>query len=74
MNRIIIDNRTDLGDLYAVRMVLRVIDAGRVSNNRKQYCYLTAFRLEGKEYLVSTYLNKKSERFVITEDGDVHPE
>jgi hypothetical protein len=73
MNRIIIDNRTDLSDSNAVRMVLRVIDAGRISKVEKQYCYFTGlFPLDGKEYIVSPHINKKSERFVVTEDRNVY--
>jgi hypothetical protein len=66
MNKLIIDNRTELSDLVAIEIVKSVIELGRISNKEKQYCYGTTFNLEGKEYGVWTSLNKKSDRFVIT--------
>jgi len=66
MNKLIIDNRTELTDLEAVTLVGRVIEQGRISNDEKQYCYGTGITIEGKEYMVWTDLNKKSDRFVIT--------
>ena len=66
MNKLIIDNRTELTDLEAVTLVSRVIEQGRISNDDKQYCYGTGITIEDKEYMIWTYLNKKSDRFVIT--------
>ena len=66
MNKLIIDNRTELTDLEAVTLVSRVIDQGRISNDGKQYCYGTGITIEDKEYMIWTDLNKKSDRFVIT--------
>jgi hypothetical protein len=69
MNKIIIDNQSDLDDEMAVILVKRVISNGRISNEGKQYCYLTGFTIatpEGdKEYNVATDLNKKSDKFII---------
>ena len=67
MNKLIIDNRTELTDLEAITLVSEVIKRGRISNDGKQYCYGTAISIEDKSYLVTTDLNKKSDRFVITE-------
>ena len=36
MNKLIIDNRTELTDLEAVTLVSKVIDQGRISNDGKQ--------------------------------------
>lgn len=66
MNKLIIDNRTELTDLEAVTLVSRVIAQGRISNDGKQYCYDTGITIEDKEYMIWTDLNKKSDRFVIT--------
>lgn len=66
MNKLIIDNRTELTDLEAVTLVSRVIAQGRISNNGEQYCYGTRITIEDKEYMIWTDLNKKSDRFVIT--------
>ena len=66
MNKLIIDNRTELADLDAITLVGRVINQGRISNEGKQYCYGTRITIEGKEYMIWTDLYKKSDRFVIT--------
>lgn len=66
MNKLIIDNRTELTDLEAVTLVSRVIEQGRISNDGKQYCYGTGITIKDKEYMIWTDLNKKSDRFVIT--------
>ena len=66
MNKLIIDNRTELTDLEAVTLVSKVINQGRVSNDGKQYCYATIAKVGGVEYAVYTDLNKMSDRFVIT--------
>jgi hypothetical protein len=66
MGRIIIDNRADIDDQYALLVVARVIQEGRVSNDGKQYAYVTTFR-EPAVYVV-TDLNKASDRFVICND------
>ena len=66
MNKLIIDNRTELSDINAVTLVGKVINQGRISNDNKQYCYGTGITIEDKEYMIWTDLNKKSDRFVIT--------
>jgi hypothetical protein len=66
MNKLIIDNRTELSDINAVTLVGEVINQGRISNDNKQYCYGTGITIEDKEYMIWTDLNKKSDRFVIT--------
>ena len=68
MNKLIIDNRTDLSDFNALIAVINVVRDGRISNDGKQYCYLTSMPINEKQYVVSTDLNKKSDRFVIMED------
>lgn len=65
MNKFIIDNRTELTDLESVNLVSRVIKQGRISNDNRQYCYVTVIKIENKSYFISAYLNKKSDRFVI---------
>ena len=41
MSKIIIDNQSDLSDRDALVAIKDVIDRGRISNDGKQYCYLT---------------------------------
>jgi hypothetical protein len=65
MNKIIIDNRSDLNDADAVNMVLNVIKMGRISNEEKQYCYLSLIQVDGKKYQIASFLNKKSDRFIV---------
>jgi len=62
MNKIIIQNNTDLSDEKALEYITWVVGKGRVSNFGKQYCYHTAFT---DRISVSAFLNKKSDRFVI---------
>ena len=68
MSRIIITNNSDLPDHSAVYMAMKVIEAGRISNFGKQYCYLATvgnWEGTGKSYQISSGLNKKSDRFII---------
>ena len=67
MGRIIINNRSNLSDLTALELVSDVIKIGRISNNDKQYCYLSSFKIEGKEHHIVTDLRKKSDSFIIYE-------
>ena len=64
MSKIIIQNDSSLPDIRALAYVKAVMEMGRISNNDKQYCYLTTFGENG-EIVVATDLNKKSDRFVI---------
>ncbi|MFW6273041.1 MAG: hypothetical protein ACOC2U_04615 [bacterium] len=66
MNKLIIDNRTDLTDYEALLVVGKVVNQGRISNSGKQYCYGTVISIDDKKYMVSTDLNKKSDRFIIS--------
>lgn len=68
MGKLIIENRTDMPDLEAMYYVMEVMRDGRVSNDGKQYCYATVFN---RIYAVLTYLNSKSDRFVIENTGEV---
>lgn len=68
MNKLIIDNRTELSDLEAVTLVGEVIKAGRISKYGASYCFATRLVLDRKAYMVWTDLNKKSDKFTITED------
>lgn len=65
MGRIIINNKSDLSDQEAVMFVFRVIGSGRISNNDKQYCYLTSTKINDKEYHCVTDLRKKSDSFTV---------
>lgn len=76
MGKLIIDNRTDLSDSTCLTLVKIVTDKGRISNNGKQYCYGSVIKVSDgkvdKNYMVSTDLNKKSDRFIIMETKQVN--
>lgn len=63
MGKIIIHNRTDLKDQHIFPLISKVIEMGRISNDGKQYCYLTSFKIEGEDYHVVTDLRKMSDVF-----------
>lgn len=65
MNKLIINNQSDLDDLEALKLIKLVVSEGRISNNGKQYCYATIVKVGGVEYAVFTDLNKMSDRFTI---------
>lgn len=65
MSRIIIDNRSSLSDVDATLAVAKVIEQGRISNDNKQYCYLTTFT---NGLVVATDLNKKSDKFIVIDN------
>ena len=67
MSKFIIDNRTKLSDIDVMTLITEVVKQGRISNNDKQYCYGTGITIEDKTYMIWTDLNKKSDRFVITD-------
>ena len=48
-------------------MLLQVIEAGKLSNEDKQYAYLTTFydSAKAEEYHIVSQLNEKSEKFII---------
>ncbi len=69
MSKLIIENRTKrLSDYQCLAYVKKVIAQGRISNKGKEYCYLVAFKKVGGKVIVVTYLNKKSDKFVIYDD------
>lgn len=71
MSRIIINNRSSASDINAIEMVQKVIEGGRISNDGKQYCYLTVFNsADGKDsYKVTFDLRKSSDSFTVTDDN-----
>lgn len=69
MARLIIDNRSDIGDALAAGMVREVIEDGRISNGGKQYCYHTIFTgSDGRQFGVSSTVNRSSDRFVVVNE------
>lgn len=66
MSKIIIDNNSALSMPGALELISKVIKGGRISNDKKQYCYFTAFTLYGGAKVgVTTDLNKRSDKFTL---------
>jgi len=65
MGRLIINNRSTLSDIEALELVRRVMAAGRISNDGKQYCYLTCTHVDGVQYDIATDLRKGSDSFTV---------
>ena len=65
MNRIIINNETDLSDEFALEITKQVVMSGRISNGGKQYCYLSTFKKDEVNYQISSSLTKKGDSFRI---------
>ena len=60
--KIIIDNQTKHTDHSALLLVAKVMKEGMISDNGKQYCYVTSFS-NGID--VHCFKNKKSFRFTL---------
>jgi hypothetical protein len=70
MSKIIIYNNSRLSDSDALDCVKNVINEGRISNDNKQYCYLSILRNDSDDIpdiAVSTDLNKNSDKFIISD-------
>ena len=66
-NKLIIDNRTELSDIEAMRLATTVIINGQISKDGTQYCYCTTMTsTDGCRYAISGDLNKCSDRLTIT--------
>ena len=67
MEKIIIENRTDMLMRDAIYYVKHVISQGRISESagKKQYCFVTTWK-DGT--VVYAHKNKGSDRFVISKD------
>jgi len=63
MSKIIIHNQSEISDIAVIKAVTSVIKMGRISNNNKQYCYLTCFEIDNIEYHIATDLRKCSDVF-----------
>jgi hypothetical protein len=46
-----------------MELVKRTIEMGRISNDGKQYCYLTSYEIDKQEYHLVTDLRKCSDVF-----------
>ena len=67
MSKIIIDNRSNSSDKKALQLVSRVVDMGKISNNKTEYCLCTLF--SHSKCAVYASKNKCSVRFLIINDN-----
>ena len=65
MEKIIIQNESNLSLLDAIECVKQVVGLGRISNNNTQYCYVTKIPIKGIPYIVYADRNGKSDKFKI---------
>lgn len=63
MSKLIIKNQTEISDIEVLKYISKVIKLGRISNNEKQYCYMSVLEIEGIEYHIITDLRKCSDVF-----------
>lgn len=70
MERLIINNKSDLSMEVCLDLCRRVVRQGRISANGTQYCYATRFYYNESFYVVYSNLNKGSDSFTIYEDED----
>ena len=64
MSKLIIVNRTGMSMAKVLTYITAVIDQGRISNKRTQYCYATSFH-DGT--IVYSMMNDKSDRLLVTD-------
>jgi len=63
MKLIINNNSKIISDVMALDLVKKVVAEGRISNDGKDYCYMTTFKHGDREIAISSTKNKNSDRF-----------
>lgn len=61
-SKLILENLTNLPMVDFLRLAQEVVSMGRISNDDKQYCYLTSFTIDDQEYHIVSDLNEKSDK------------
>ena len=65
MSKFIIHIEDGVDEVTALECVKQVVSLGRISNDDKQYCYVTTLVTQYGEVLVATELNKSSDTFYV---------
>jgi len=65
MGKLIIKNTSSVSDGDVIRIVGKLIDEGRQSNNGRAYCYLSVYSINHSQVVVSVKKNKNSDTFTI---------
>ena len=68
MKEIRIKYDDEISDELASRLVLSVINEGKISNEGKNYCFVTVFKVDGTEYKVVANDKTKSTMFYVTKE------
>ena len=71
MNRLIIKVHEGVSDALATKLVGKVIEMGKISNNNRQYCYLTRFPEEGRYVVVTCDMVKTGYSFNVYVEGSL---
>lgn len=69
MSKMIIENRSKMADDEALLRVMVVVQGGRISGigDKVQYCYATRMACSVGFCVISAFLNKGSDRFVVAD-------
>ena len=65
MAKLILQNDSDLHVDIFLDLVKQVLALGRISNDGKQYCYLSSFKVLDDEYHIVSDLNEKSDKLTL---------
>ena len=65
--KIIIRNYTDLEDFEAISYIRAVISEGKISDNGRQYCYLTTFK-SGYKVITDRRKNSNTHTFYLVKE------
>lgn len=63
--KLILENKSDLTMQDFLILASEIIKMGRISNDSKQYCYLSSFEVGENEYHVVSDLNEKSDKLTL---------
>lgn len=66
--RIEIDIRDGIAPEIALECVANVVGMGRISNEGKNYCFVTTFRHGEEKIVVFTRDNRKNDCFIVKKD------
>ena len=63
MEKLILENRTDLPMEVFLELATLVVKEGRISD--MQYCYLTDFAIRNEQYHIVSEINKKPDKLIL---------
>ena len=66
--RIEIDVRDNIAPEVALACVANVVSMGRISNDGKNYCFVTTFNYDDEHIVVYTRDNRKNDCFIVKKE------